>query len=34
MYCKHCGKEVLEESAFCDGCGGSLKDTKTNVTVK
>lgn len=27
MFCKHCGKQVVEESAFCNGCGGSVKDT-------
>ena len=28
MFCKHCGKEVLEESTFCGGCGNSVDDTK------
>ena len=27
MFCKHCGKEVSEESAFCSGCGGSINET-------
>ena len=25
MYCKHCGKEVADDVAFCPHCGGALK---------
>ena len=28
MFCRHCGKEIVAESAFCSGCGGSLSNTK------
>lgn len=24
MYCKHCGKEIADDSAFCQYCGGQL----------
>lgn len=34
MFCKYCGKEVLEDASFCKYCGGDLsvdeKDIKTN----
>ena len=23
MYCKHCGKEIADDSKFCQYCGGS-----------
>lgn len=26
MYCKHCGKEISENSKFCQYCGGKLYD--------
>ena len=26
MYCKHCGNEISEDSAFCQYCGGSLQE--------
>ncbi len=25
MYCQHCGKEVAEESAYCENCGRPLE---------
>ena len=31
MYCKHCGKEIEDNSLFCKYCGGNLGE---NVTVK
>ena len=24
MYCKHCGKEIADDSKFCQHCGGKL----------
>lgn len=26
MYCKHCGKEIAEDSAFCQYCGGQIQE--------
>lgn len=26
MYCKHCGKEIADDSSFCQYCGGQLKE--------
>lgn len=26
MYCKHCGKEIADDSAFCQYCGGQLQE--------
>lgn len=26
MYCKHCGKEIADDSRFCQHCGGSQSD--------
>ena len=26
MYCRHCGKEIAEDSAFCQYCGGQLQE--------
>jgi hypothetical protein len=28
MYCRHCGKEVAGDSAFCQYCGGQIQDGK------
>lgn len=30
-YCSKCGKEVLEESSFCQYCGWNLSDSQTGV---
>ena len=27
MYCKHCGKEILEDARFCPSCGKSISDS-------
>ena len=29
MYCKHCGKEIADNSMFCQFCGGNLQELKT-----
>ena len=26
MYCKHCGKEIADDSVFCQYCGGQLQE--------
>ena len=26
MYCKHCGKEIADDSKFCQHCGGKQED--------
>lgn len=26
MFCKHCGKEIMDDSAFCTYCGGNVKE--------
>ena len=26
MYCKHCGKEIADDSKFCNHCGGKQTD--------
>lgn len=26
MYCKHCGKEIADDSVFCQYCGGELQE--------
>ena len=26
MYCKHCGKEIADDSVFCQYCGGNLQE--------
>ena len=28
MYCKHCGKEIADDSSFCKYCGKQLVDKK------
>lgn len=36
MYCKHCGKEIAEDAAFCQYCGGNLQGQqkgKVNVSL-
>ena len=32
MYCKHCGKEIDEDSKFCRYCGQKLTDNYNNDT--
>lgn len=33
MYCKHCGKQITDDSKFCRYCGGSQEDSfKTSST--
>lgn len=37
MYCKHCGKEIADDSKFCQHCGGKQEDSfasPTNNEVK
>lgn len=29
MYCKHCGKQIADDSRFCQHCGGNQDDTTT-----
>lgn len=29
MYCKHCGKEIADDSKFCRHCGGMQDDSTT-----
>ncbi|MFW5573382.1 MAG: zinc-ribbon domain-containing protein [Prevotella sp.] len=24
MYCKHCGKQIADDSTFCQYCGGKV----------
>ena len=31
MFCSNCGKENLEDSAFCYDCGSPLKNNEANV---
>ena len=36
MYCKYCGKEIAEDAAFCQYCGGNLQGQqkgKVNVSL-
>ena len=30
MYCKHCGKQIADDSKFCQYCGGKQEETTTN----
>ena len=30
MYCKHCGKEIADDSLFCQHCGGRQSVSTTN----
>ena len=32
MYCKHCGKEITNDSTFCNYCGMSVSDNFTKQT--
>lgn len=29
MYCKHCGKQITEDSSYCQYCGGKQDDSST-----
>lgn len=31
MYCKQCGKEIPEDSIFCNFCGTNQKQEKSRV---
>lgn len=31
MYCKHCGKEIADDSTFCNYCGGKQSSTNQNI---
>ena len=30
MYCKHCGKEITDETKFCPFCGGAQEDVNAS----
>ena len=32
MYCKHCGKEIADDSKFCQHCGGKQEDSFASPT--
>ena len=34
MYCKYCGKQIADDSKFCQHCGGNLEDTITTSTTE
>ena len=34
MYCKHCGKQIADDSKFCQHCGGSQEDTTTTFSTE
>lgn len=34
MYCKKCGRKLRNEARFCDHCGQSTKETRTQSTSK
>ncbi len=31
MYCKHCGKQIADDSTFCQFCGGKLDNSSTGL---
>ena len=31
MYCKHCGKEIADDSKFCNYCGANQKAVSNNI---
>lgn len=33
MYCKHCGKEIADDSKFCQHCGGLLDTTSSTSNI-
>ena len=34
MYCKHCGKQITDDSKFCQHCGGNQEDTTTTSSTE
>lgn len=34
MYCKHCGKEIDDNSTFCKHCGKSQDNTQKGIAIK
>lgn len=34
MYCKHCGKEIDDNSTFCKHCGKSQGNTQKGIAIK
>ena len=34
MYCKHCGKQIADDSKFCQHCGCSQEDTTTTSSTE
>lgn len=34
MYCKHCGKQIADDSKFCQYCGGNQEDSTTKSSTK
>lgn len=33
MYCKHCGKEIPQDSKFCPDCGASSQETTQQPVI-
>ena len=33
MYCKHCGKEIADDSVFCQYCGGELQELENEEKI-
>ena len=33
MFCEKCGKELLDGSKFCDGCGAEIENNKVEEKV-
>lgn len=34
MYCKHCGKEITDETKFCPFCGGAQEDVNASQSAQ
>ncbi len=34
MYCKHCGKEIADDSKFCQHCGGSQFESSAATSTE